>query len=308
MITVAALSPSLDLTYLVDTLSVGQIHRTPDPIAIAGGKALNMARAARAMGADCLVVALLGGPTGARIAGLLAGEALELVPIEAGVETRTCVSIASTATGELTELYADAAPPGSAALPGVLSAVAGVLPARPGWLSMSGRTPGRDPRVVAELVDLGHQHGLRVAVDTHSEALPAAVGRRPELIKINRAEAASLLERPERTDLVEMATMINSRSRGLVVLTDGRDGAVAVTGSTVLRAHGPPQRGALPVGSGDAFLGGLVAALDQGAGLERALAQAMGSAVANAMVPGQGRFDRALADRLAAEMIIEPVG
>ena len=162
--------------------------------------------------------------------------------------------------------------------------------------------------MVAELVDLAHQHGVRVAVDTHSEALPAAVGRRPELIKINRAEAASLLERPERTDLVEMATMINSRSRGLVVLTDGRDGAVAVTGSTVLRAHGPAQRGAFPVGSGDAFLGGLVAALDQGADLERALAQAMGSAVANAMVPGQGRFDRGLADRLAAEMIIERVG
>lgn len=307
MITVAALSPSLDLTYVVDTLTVGQIHRTGNPIAIAGGKALNMARAARAMGADCLVVALLGGPTGGRIASLMAGEGLDLVRIEAGVETRTCVSISSTTTGELTELYADAAPAVSAALPDLFSSVAGVLPERPGWLSMSGRTPGRDPQLVAELVDLAHQHDVRVAVDTHSDALPMAVERRPELIKINRAEAASLLERPDRTDLVEMASMINSRSRGLVVLTDGLDGAVAVTGSTVLRAHGPAQRGAFPVGSGDACLGGLVAALDQGAALERALAQAMGAAVANAMVPGQGRFDRALADRLAAEMVIEPV-
>ena len=33
--------------------------------------------------------------------------------------------------------------------------------------------------------------------------------------------------------------------------------------------------------------------------------EAMGCAVANAMAPGQGRFDRAMADQFAAEMIIE---
>ena len=307
MITVAALSPSLDLTYLVDTLAVGQIHRTAEPIAVAGGKALNMARAARSMGAECLAVALLGGPTGRQIAELMADEGLALVPIESGVNTRTCVSIGATSTGELTELYAEAAPVGSAALPALIDAVGDLLPDRPGWLSMSGRTPGGDAHAVARLVDLAHQHGVRVAVDTHSEALPEAVAHRPDLIKINRVEAAQLLDRPADTDLVEMATLISARSRGLVVLTDGPHGAVAVTGTSALRAHGSARRGAFPVGSGDAFLGGLVAALDLDVDLDRALAQAMGCAVANAMAPGQGRFDRALADQFAAEMIIEAV-
>ena len=213
MITVAALSPSLDLTYLVDTLAVGQIHRTAEPIAVAGGKALNMARAARSMGAECLAVALLGGPTGRQIAELMADEGLDLVPIESGVNTRTCVSIGATSTGELTELYAEAAPVGSAALPALIDAVDDLLPDRPGWLSMSGRTPGGDAHAVARLVDLAHQHGVRVAVDTHSEALPEAVAHRPDLIKINRVEAAQLLDRPADTDLVEMATLISARSR-----------------------------------------------------------------------------------------------
>jgi 1-phosphofructokinase family hexose kinase len=307
MITVAALSPSLDLTYLVDTLTVGHIHRTAEPIAVAGGKALNMVRAARTMGAACLAVALLGGPTGRQIAELLVGEGLDLVPVESGVNTRTCVSIGSTGTGELTELYAEAAPVDAAALPALIAAVDDVLPDRPGWLSMSGRTPGGGAHAVARLVDLAHQHGVRVAVDTHSEALPAAVAHRPDLIKINRAEAAQLLDQPADSDLVEMASMISARSGGLVVLTDGPHGAVAVTGTAALRAHGSDRRGSFPVGSGDAFLGGLVAALDTDVDLDRALAQAMGCAVANAMAPGQGRFDRARADRFAAEMTIDAI-
>ena len=43
MITVAGLSPSLDLTYLVDSLRLGAIHRPTAVVRCAGGKALNMA-------------------------------------------------------------------------------------------------------------------------------------------------------------------------------------------------------------------------------------------------------------------------
>ena len=306
MITVAALSPSLDLTYLVDTLAVGQIHRTAEPIAIAGGKALNMARAARSMGAECLAVALLGGPTGRQIAELMADEGLDLVPIESGVNTRTCVSIGSTSTGELTELYAEAAPVGSAALPALIDAVGDLLPDRPGWLSMSGRTPGGDAHAVARLVDLAHQHGVRVAVDTHSEALPEAVAHRPDLIKINRVEAAQLLDRAGRhgSGGDGDADQRPQRRAGGADRWSAR-GRGRHRHRRPLRAHGSARRGSFPVGSGDAFLGGLVAALDQDVDLDRALAQAMGCAVANAMTPGQGRFDRAMADQFAAEMIIE---
>ncbi len=40
MITVAAVSPSLYLTYAVASLNVAEIHRTPDLTVVAGGKAL----------------------------------------------------------------------------------------------------------------------------------------------------------------------------------------------------------------------------------------------------------------------------
>ena len=50
-------------------------------------------------------------------------------------------------------------------------------------------------------------------------------------------------------------------------------------------------RGRYPVGSGDAFLAGLVTALDRGAPWEDALRLALGAGAANAELPGAARLD-----------------
>ena len=55
-------------------------HRRADRVA--GGKGLNMARAARTMGASVFVVALLGGPTGRLLIDLLDAEGFELVTVD----------------------------------------------------------------------------------------------------------------------------------------------------------------------------------------------------------------------------------
>lgn len=308
VITVAALSPSLDLTYLLGSYRLGQMHRTPGPVAVAGGKALNMARAARAMGADVVVVALLGGPTGERVARIARAEGLEMVAVESGAETRTCVSVAAADTGELTEIYEDSAPVAADVLPRVAAVLGELLETRPGWLSVSGRGPSGADDAVPALVRLGRQAGAAVAVDTHGEALPGAVAAGPGLVKVNRAEAAEVLGRPLTEDLATLAAELRARSGARVVLTDGTAGAVAADGDGVLRVAPPSRHGAYPVGSGDSFLGGLVAALERGEDLAAAVRLGTGCAVANALVPGQGHFDPALARTIAAEVRLTPVG
>jgi 1-phosphofructokinase family hexose kinase len=308
VITVAALSPSLDLTYLLGSYRLGRMHRTPGPVAVAGGKALNMARAARALGAEVVVVALLGGATGARIAAIARDEGLELVVVEAAVETRTCVSVAAADTGELTEIYEDSPAVPAAVLEQVESALADQLRVRPGWLSVSGRGPSGAVDAVPELLRLGRRCGAAVAVDTHGEALPGALASEPALVKVNRAEAAEVLGRPETDDLAAMAAALHERSGASVVLTDGTAGAVAADGRGVWRVPPPPRRGHYPVGSGDSFLGGLLAGLDSGQDLAASLRLATGCAVANALVPGQGHFDAELARVIADELDVTAAG
>jgi 1-phosphofructokinase family hexose kinase len=308
VITVAGLTPSLDLTYRVDSLTLGHIHRVPEVVRCAGGKALNMARAASTLQADCAVVAILGGPTGAAMVELLNAEGLAVSVIDSPAETRICVSVAAADTGALTEIYQEAAPLPPPVLEAFLAALKAQLEDSSGWLSISGRAPAGSGELIAELVELGRRSGVRVAVDTHGEALAPALAASPALVKINRYEAAELLGVGADTDLRSMAESIRSRCGAIVVLTDGAAGSVAVDGEVALHAEAPLVVGSYPVGSGDSFLGGLLAALDGGAELRTALRTAAACGAANALVPGQGHFTHASYAEIAATVKIQDLG
>lgn len=292
MITVAGISPSLDITYLVDALRLGEIHRPTSVVRCAGGKSLNMARAATTVGSEVSVVALLGGQTGAWIADGLRHQGVVVHEVSSPAETRTCVSIAAADSNELTEIYEHAPAVPADVWDHFVSALREAVEARPGWLSISGGAPkGLPPTALADLVGLGREFGIAVAVDTHSAALVEAVSAQPTLVKINRVEAAGLLSVPVDTDLAAMAAAVRERTGGVVVLTDGAAGALGLDGDGVTRVPMPGARGHYPVGSGDSFLGGLLSGLDSGASLSDALRTATACGVANALVPGPGQFE-----------------
>lgn len=84
MITVVALSPSVDVTYVVDEFVLGEVHRPRSVHREAGGKALNAARAAAALGARVGAVAALWGATGEFVAQRLADAGVELRRVGGG--------------------------------------------------------------------------------------------------------------------------------------------------------------------------------------------------------------------------------
>lgn len=302
MITIAGLTPSVDLTYVVDHLALGRIHRPRLVVRRAGGKPLNLARAAASLGADVTVVAVLGGWTGDWLASELAAASIAVHRVPTPVPTRTCVSIAADDVDELTELYEYAEPIPADVWAAARDGLTAELAARPGWLAIAGGPPrGLPPTGLAELAEVAHHAGCRVAADTHGASLVPLLHSRPELVKINRSEAAAVLGVDPATPLPQMADQIRATTGGAVVLTDGTAGSYGVdthgSGHTVAA---PARRGRFAVGSGDSYLAGLLTGLDRGEDLGPALRLAAAAGVANAQVPGPGSFDPALVDELAA--------
>ncbi|WNB85492.1 PfkB family carbohydrate kinase [Cellulomonas sp. ATA003] len=292
-----ALSASLDITYVVAELR--GIQRPTDVRHVGGGKALNAVRAASRLGAPTRAVAVLGGGTGEAVRASAVSDGVEVEMVDGGEPTRVCVSVLSRDTGELTEIYEHATPVGPDVLDRVLDRAEGAARARPGWWLVSGGMPaslGDD--VLLRVVAVLQGAGCRVAVDSHGPALRAALaGSSPDLVKVNRAEAAELVDHPVDTPLPDLLRLVATRTRGLVVVTDGAAGAIAA-GPTDGTEHGPGVRawfdgpaGRFPVGSGDAFLGGMLVALDGGADLAGAMRTATAVAVANAQVAGAAVFD-----------------
>ena len=304
MITVAGLTPSVDLTYLVDHLAPGAIHRPTAVLRCAGGKPLNLARAAAALGADVAVVAVLGGGTGEWLRSELRRAEIEVRTVPTPALTRTCVSISAADSDALTEFYEYADPIPEDVWVELRGALTTELDRRPGWLAIAGGPPrGLPATALAELAELAHERGRLVAADTHGASLAPLVDTRPALVKINRNEAADLLGVEPGGELVQMATALRSRTGGTVVLTDGAAGSVGLDRSgRVFRAAAPARRGRFPVGSGDSYLGGLLTALDRGEELDAALRLATAAGVANAQIPGPARFDPELIRELVADL------
>lgn len=287
MIVVLALSPSLDVTYEVEVLRRGEIARPSRVTRVAGGKALNAARVARALDADVRAVAALGGHTGSRVAELLAADGVPTAVVELAAETRTCAAIVEQdgATSS-TDIY-EAATPVKGAEWAQFRTTALAAAEEADWVAVSGSLPAGVPAAeAADLLESLRRTGARAAVDSSGTGL-LAMGPVADLVKVNRAEAAEVLGR-EQHDAEEAARALRQLWGGDVVVTDGVHGAFACIGASSVALPAPRSPGRFPAGSGDAFFGGLLAGLDGDLDVAAALTQARTAAERNAEVPGQG--------------------
>ena len=109
MILCVAANPSVDRLLSVDRLIPGSIHRPSESAQVAGGKGLNVARAAHALGGRVTAAALLGGHAGRWVADQLERDGVRLEAAWAAPETRSSLSVAGHPDG-LTEFYERGAP------------------------------------------------------------------------------------------------------------------------------------------------------------------------------------------------------
>ena len=286
MILGLALSPSLDVTYEVETLRLGDITRPRAVTLVAGGKTLNVARVASAVGADVAVVAALGGHVGAFVAQMLRDEGIATRVTRLARETRTSIAIVPDDAGaSSTDLY-EAATPLDASEWRQFVAAAKDAAEHASTAALSGSLPaGVEPGDLADLLEQLRAGGVRIVVDSSGAGLRAAIAH-ADLVKINRSEAAGFLggDRSPRAAARALAKVTG----GDVVVTDGVRGAAGLLSGVEVTSPPPLRTGRFSAGSGDAFLGGLLAVLDGGGPPDEALRVAADAAERNAIVPGQG--------------------
>ncbi len=194
MTLVVGLSPALQRVLFLGELRSGAVNRARRSRISTGGKALNVARALTALGAEPLLLQVLGGAAGRAVA-----EALDHASIRHhtlwtrdGTETRTCTTLIEN-DGRVTELVEECPPLAPDLLTELGRNLAGLL-ASAGILCLSGSLPRGVPcRFYAEQVAAAHRHGLRSVVDVQGPPLREALGERPFLVKPNLEEALGTL-------------------------------------------------------------------------------------------------------------------
>jgi 1-phosphofructokinase family hexose kinase len=314
-VVIAGPNLTIDRTLSIDELRPGEVLRFERAAVTPGGKGVNVARVAREMGADAVLVGFVPGRTGAAGAALLADEGLTVRGVEVGGELRS-TAVVLERSGRVTVFNE----PGPWLAPGgwelleavVVDALTGERGALAGGgqrlLACSGSLPpGAPADAYARLVALAHGSDAVAVVDVGGEQLAAAVAAGADVVTPNLAEAEGLLHgRADET--VEAGDVEVVRSRGLAaaralvergarraVVTAAEAGAAVAWGEDAWWVAAPVVSEVRnPIGAGDALVGGLALALERGESFGDAVRAGMacGAAsvetdVAGVVVPGR---------------------
>lgn len=298
---------AIDRTLVVPRLVAGAVQRPVEVRQLAGGKGMNVARAAQLLGAQALCAALLGGHNGRLFADLAAAEGLRGAWQWRDAETRVCTSIVDTARGETTSLYeygtALAADQWAQFVDTTVRAAADV-----DVVCVSGSLPpGAPPEAPGDLLAALAEPGRPVWVDTAGAALRQALAARPFGVKINHEEASELLGIDAYVSVEQAARRLLAAGPRVAVVTLGAAGALLACEAGAWLATPPPLAAVSAVGSGDAFLAALALAYQERRQPGEALRLAVAAGAANAAAGAVTRWTRDTVDQLAVDTRVQCV-
>jgi tagatose 6-phosphate kinase len=176
---------------------------------------------------------------------------------------------------------------------------------------MSGSiTPGGPTDLYLRTTELARAAGVLSVVDAQGAPLVQALAAGPGLVKPNRAELAATVGRKLADEPALCSAMRELHARGAqrVVVTAGKDPALAFDGRKFWRITAPVIKVVNPIGSGDAFTAALVWRLLRGDDLGEACRWASASGAANALSLLPGEMEPPEMERLAGEVGVEVVG
>ncbi len=307
-VTVTA-NASIDKVLYLDWLKVGEINRPRRLSVLAGGKGLNVTRALGRLGIPLCACILLGGYCGRWIEALLEEEGINFHAAWGDGESRTCTSIIDSFTGQTTSVYEQ----GFYVTPNTWrifeKAVVEKMEGAQAVIISGSLPPGAPVDGYARLVHYAGQKNAPVYLDARGEALNAALLEKPEVLKINAEEASEITGYSIETleDAAGAAQCLHEKGIGAVVITVGARGSVAVSVDGVWEALPPAVKTISAVGSGDAFLGGLVFALLKSADFSRAICLGTAAGAANAATFGAGNIDAGFVFSLAEQVQVRRI-
>ncbi|RDH74989.1 1-phosphofructokinase [Mycolicibacterium moriokaense] len=284
MIVTLTPNPSVDRTVFVDDVVLGSVNRSDRSWSEPSGKGVNVALALHAHEVPVRAVVTAGGSTGAQLQQMLKGAGLDTVVVPIGGEIRSNISLTQP-NGCVTKINEPGPTLTAEETDRLLRAVADHVRGA-SWLVCAGSLPAGLPTGwYGELVELGHRHGVHVAVDTSGQALVESLDAGPDLVKPNVHELAEVTGQAPQTlgDVIEAAQQVRRLGARTVLASLGGDGAILVDAAGAVWGNAPVERVVSTVGAGDAMLAGYLSCPD---GRSEALAAALQWGAAAVQVEG----------------------
>lgn len=308
MILTVTLNAAVARTLVVPSLALGERHRSPEGISLAGGKGINVARALRTLDVPVLAAGLVGGRDGDAIRDGLSKAAIPFDLVEIKNPSRTSTAIVDPMNATQTEIN-ERGPKVSPEEAREFSRRLEFLMQYATAVVFAGSLPPNlDEGYFAGLVKKARDRGLYTVVDAPPTVLKAALKEAPSLVSPNQheAESAAGFDFIEQDDFPRgLRRLVELGARGACITSSLGHSYFTVEGG-VVSARAPEVEALSNIGSGDAYLAGLLAGiLHRKLSPVEAVRLAAGCAAANAETLGAGVLEARRAEELAEMVRVE---
>jgi tagatose 6-phosphate kinase len=309
MILCIGTTPAAQRVMAFRKLTVDAVNRAVTTLDGAAGKSVNVAKVLHALGEHPVATGFLGGDRGEELRALLDAQGIELDFVKVTPRTRQCITVLDTTAGTHTELVEESRAVAAADYEELMRVIRRRVKGCRAVVMSGTITPGGPADLYFQGTQIAHEAGAIPVVDAQGAALLEALRAKPAVVKPNRPELAATLGRELKGETAVISAMRELCERGAqrVVITAGKDPALAFDGRSCWRVHAPRIEAANPIGSGDAFTAGLVWRLLRGEDLGEACRWASAAGAANALTMMAGEVHRDDVDRLVKEVRLEPL-
>ena len=307
---IVSLTPNttIDLTVFVERLQSNTTIRATRTVYSLGGKPTDAAWILGRMGVGSLALGLAAGAIGEKVKALLEDFGVRTDFVAAEGETRINTVIIDEGSGEHTTITSASMLVRPAHLDRLRERYLAALEGATVLITGGSLPPGMEPGFYFDAIELAREHGVPVIFDASEPNLSAGLSARPDFIKPNEHELSALVGRKLTTDaeLYDAGREILQRYGTQVVITMGKDGALAVLRERSYRI--PPIRVEVssPAGAGDAVLAGLAHAIHHEQPLEEGLRLGVAAATAVCLQPGTAAYDIADMQRFLPQVELNP--
>ncbi len=284
------LNPAVDKTAQVPNFKLGDDFREQGLSVSAGGKGINVSRILKSLGVNTVASGFLGGTSGQFIKKEIARENINQDFLSINENSRTSLSIIDPKNNVITRIL-ERGPKITRDELNLFRKKFLTLIEHFDYVVLSGRSiPGAPDSIYGGLIAAAKKKKTLSVLDTTARPFDLGLKRRPFMIKPNLKEAEQFFQ----MRLVGMKKLqwavgqLYKQGIEIVTLTLGSRGVIAFNGQEMILAVPPHVKRKNPVGCGDSFIGGFLAAHSQKKSFEECIKIGVACGTANVLsvIPG----------------------
>ncbi|NEU05975.1 MULTISPECIES: 1-phosphofructokinase [Clostridium] len=305
MITIITMNPSIDISYFIDDLEIGQVHRCLKYYKTPGGKGINVAKVCNEIGEKVSCIGFLGGVNGNIINNQLKHKKINTNFVKINDNTRQCINII-TAKGISTEILES----GPTITVRDREKFENVLEAeliKSDILVASGSLPkGLPENYYRNIGEKCKEYNVKFILDTSGKFLEYGLNSKPFFIKPNKKELEQLLKIKINSieEVINGANIVKSMGAKNVAVSLGEEGMIFVGDLGNYLVKIPKINITNTVGCGDAVVAGLAVGIENKYPIEDILKLANSCGISNAMYLETGKVDYNMVNKIKKEIDI----